>query len=323
VKAAVHHQYGPPEVVEVREVDTPVPTDDDVLVRVRAAALNALDWYGVSGRPYIARMSMGLRRPKDPRIGVDFAGVVEAVGANVTRVAPGDEVFGGRAGALAEYVTVPQERAFTHKPAGANFEEAAAIPVAAITALQGLRDKGGIEPGQKVLINGATGGVGSFAVQIAKALGAEVTGVCSTGKVELVRSLGADHVVDYEHEDFTRLDERFDVFLDIAGNRPWSACKRVLKPDATLVLIGGPRSSRLLGPLRHVARIRLAALRSGRKVVFFLAQLNTDDLELLRGLVEAGTVRPVVERSYELSEVAEAIRYVGDGHCRGKVVVTT
>ena len=208
------------------------------------------------------------------------------------------------------------------KPANISFEEAAAVPVAAITALQGLRDKGGLEPGQKVLINGASGGVGTFAVQIAKALGAEVTGVCSTRNVELVRSLGADHVIDYTQEDFTRSDRRYDLLLDIAGSKSWSACRRVLTPEATLVIVGAQRRNRLFGPIGHIVRLRLASLRGSQKAVFFIAKTNRADMEYLRELLEAGKVKPIVDRRYELSETADAFRYLGEGHARGKVVVT-
>ena len=222
MKAAVRDRYGPPEVVELREIDTPAPADDEVLVHVRAASVNPADWYETTGTPYVGRVPMGLRKPKQRVLGVDFAGTVEAVGRDVTQFRPGDEVFGGRSGAFAEYVCVGEERAVVPKPAGVTFEQAAAVPVAGLTALQGLRDKGRIQSGQQVLINGASGGVGTFAVQIAKAFGAEVTGVCSTRNVDLVRSLGADHVVDYSREDFTRSDRRYDLMLDVAGSRPWS-----------------------------------------------------------------------------------------------------
>ena len=256
MKAAVRDTYGSPDVVELREIDKPVPTDDEVLVRVRAASLNLADWYEVTGRPYVGRTQMGLRKPKSNRLGVDYAGTVEAVGGNVTEFRPGDEVFGGRNGAYAEYVCARADRAIVPKPANVTFEEAAAVPVAAITALQGLRDKGQLRPGQKVLINGASGGVGTFAVQIAKALGAEVTAVCSTANVDIARSLGADHVVDYTQEDFTRSDRRYDLLLDVAGSRSWSEYKRVLEPQATLVIVGGPKTNRLLGPLGHMVGVR-------------------------------------------------------------------
>jgi NADPH:quinone reductase-like Zn-dependent oxidoreductase len=323
VKAAVRDRFGAPAaVVEVREVEKPVVGDDEVLVRVRAASLNIADWYGVTGRPWIGRPSMGLRGPKTAALGVDYAGEVEAVGRNVVDFEPGDEVFGGRTGSFAEYVAGRADRAIVKRPASLSREDAATVGVAGITALQGLRDKGGLEPGQKVLVNGASGGVGTYAVQIAKALGAEVTGVCSTRNVELVRSLGADRVVDYTHEDFTQTDERYDLMLDIAGSRSWSDCKRVLTPDAPLVVIGGPKRNRLLGPLGHVLGFKLRGLLARRKVVFFIAQLNKADLEVLRDLLESGQVKPHIDRRYPLAEIADALEYMGEGHVRSKVVVT-
>jgi NADPH:quinone reductase-like Zn-dependent oxidoreductase len=321
MRAIVRDKFGSPDVLELQEIDTPELTDDGVLVRVRAAAINPADWYGMTGTPYVGRVTMGLRKPKQRVLGVDFAGTVEAVGKDITQFRPGDEVFGGRSGALAEYVSV--RNAVAPKPANLTFEEAAAVPVAAITALQGLRDKGQIQAGQKVLINGASGGVGTFAVQIAKALGAEVTAVCSTPKIDLVRSLGADHVIDYTHEDFTRSDRRYDLMLDIAGSRSWSECKRVLTPEATLVIVGAKRGNgRLLGPLSHVIKVRLASVPSSQKVVFYITKLDKPDLAVMRELLESGKVRPVVERRYELTEVADAFRYLGEGHAQGKLVVT-
>ena len=323
MKAAVRDRFGSPAtVVEVREIDKPVAGADEVLVRVRAASLNMADWYGVTGRPYVGRVAMGLFKPKEERLGADYAGQVEAVGANVTEFQPGDEVFGGRTGALAEYVCARADRAIVSKPANVSFEHAAAVPVAAITALQGLRDKGQLQPGQKVLINGASGGVGTFAVQIAKALGAEVTAVCSSGNVDQALSLGADRVLDYTSEDFTRSGERYDLVLDVAGSRPWSELRRVLNPQATVVVAGGPKSNRLLGPLGHVVKLRLARLRASQKVVFFLAKLTKEDLEVLRDLLDAGKVTSAIDRRYELSQVAAAFEYMGEGHARGKIVVT-
>ena len=320
MRAAVRDRYGSPDVVELREIDMPVAADDEVLVRVRAASINPADWYSVTGRPYVARALGGILKPKSDRLGIDFAGTVEAVGRDVTHVRSGDEVFGGRNGALAEYVCVRD--AVVLKPANLTFEEAAAVPVAAITALQGLRDKGQIQPGQKVIVNGASGGVGTFAVQIAKALGADVTGVCSARNVDLVRSLGADHVIDYNYEDCTRSDQRYDLMLDIAGSRSWSECRRILTPQATLVIVGAPKGNPLIGPLSRIAKLRVAAVRSSRKVVFFIAKLNRADMEILRELLEAGKVAPVVDKRYELSEIADAFRYLGEGHARGKIVIT-
>ena len=322
MKAAVRDRYGSPDAVELREIDKPVPTDDEVLVRVRAASLNMADWYAMAGRPYVGRSQMGLLKPKSNRLGVDYAGTVEAVGANVTEFQPGDEVFGGRDGAYAEYVCARADRGIVPKPSNVTFEEAAAVPIAALTALQGLRDKGELQPGQKVLINGASGGVGTFAVQIAKALGADVTAVCSTPNVDIARSLGADHVIDYTQEDFTRSDRRYDLMLDIAGTRSWSDYKRVLAPQAILVIVGGSKTNRLLGPLGHLVKVRLAAVRSSRKVVFFIAKFNKADMLVLREFLESGKVTSVIDRRYELSEVADAFRYLGEGHARGKVVLT-
>lgn len=322
MRAIVRTAYGSPDVLELQEIDKPVAADDELLVRVRAASVNPADWYNLTGTPYVGRMQMGLLKPKSDRLGVDFAGQVEAVGRNVTQFRPGDEVFGGRDGAFAEYVCVREDRAVVPKPANVTFDEVAAVPVAALTALQGLRDKGQVQPGQKVLINGASGGVGTFAVQIASLLGAEVTGVCSTRNVDLVRSLGADHVIDYTLEDFTRSDQRYDLMLDIAGSRAWSECRRVLKPLATLVLIGAPKATRLIGPLGHIVKVRLAALRSSQKVVFFIAKFNKADMLVLQELLEDRKVTPVIDRRYELSEIADALRYFGEGHAQGKIVIT-
>jgi len=322
MKAAVRDRYGSPEIVELREIEKPTPADDEVLVRVRAASVNPADWYEMAGRPYVGRPQMGLFKPKSNRLGVDFAGTVEAVGGSVTQFQPGDEVFGGRNGAFAEYVCVREERAVVPKPANVTFEQAAAVPIAAITALQGLRDKGQIQPGHKVLINGASGGVGTFAVQIAKALGTEVTAVCSTRNVDMARSLGADHVIDYTREDFTRSDRRYDLMLDIAGSRSWSACRRVLNPQATLVIVGPPKGNRLMGPLSHIVKVRLAALRSSQRIVFFIAKLDKADMVVLRELLEAGQMTSVIDRRYELSEIANALGYMGEGHAQGKIVIT-
>jgi NADPH:quinone reductase-like Zn-dependent oxidoreductase len=320
MKAILRNTFGSPDVLELQDIEKPDLTDDEVLVRVRAASVNPADWYGMTGTPYVARIQVGILKPKSNRLGVDFAGTVEAVGRDVTQFRPGDEVFGGRSGAFAEYVCV--RNAVAPKPANLTFEQAAAVPVAALTALQGLRDKGRIQSGQKVLINGASGGVGTFAVQIAKSFGAEVTGVCSTRNVDLVRSLGADHAIDYTREDFTRSDRRYDLMLDVAGSRSWSECRRVLNPQATLVIVGAPKGGRLIGPLSHIVKVRLAALRSSRKVIFFIAKMNKADMMVLRELLEAGKVTPVIDRRYELSEIADAFRYMGEGHAQGKIVIT-
>jgi NADPH:quinone reductase-like Zn-dependent oxidoreductase len=323
MRAAIHERFGPPSTVEIRTVEKPVPGDDELLVRVRAASINISDWYAATGRPLLGRFAMGLRKPKETRLGVDYAGVVEAVGKDVTEFKAGDEVFGGRTGAYAEYVAAKADRGVAHKPANVSFEEAAAVPVAALTALQALRDHGKLEPGQKVLVNGASGGVGTYAVQIAKALGAgHMTAVCSTRNVETARSLGADRVIDYTQEDFTQLDDRFDLMLDVAGSRPWRHVKHVLAPNATVVMIGGPRKSRLLGPMGHLARFRIAAIGSGRKVLFFVAKFNKPDMETLRDLLASGQIRSVLDPQYPLSELPAALDVMGEGHCRGKIVVT-
>ena len=318
MKAIIQTAYGSPGILELLEVEKPTPKDDEVLVKVHASSVNIAEWYGMTGL-FLARIGNGLFKPKDTRLGADFSGVVEAVGKNVTDFKPGDEVFGGRSGAFAEYVTV--RKAIAPKPANVTFEEAAAVPVAGITALQGLRDYGKIQPGQKVLINGASGGVGTFAVQIAKAFGADVTTVCSTQNVECARSLGADHVFDYTREDFTRSSQRYDLLLDVNGRRSWFEYKRVLKPEAKVVIVGGPRTP-LIGPLSHVIRMKLASLGSKRKVIFFVAKFNREDMLALKDLLETGKIKPFVERTYPLTQIADAMRLLGAGHARGKIVVT-
>jgi NADPH:quinone reductase-like Zn-dependent oxidoreductase len=320
MKAAIRNRYGP-AAVEVREVETPTPADNELLVRIRASSLNLGDWYAVTGRPYAARGTMGLRKPKTGKLGTDFAGTVEAVGKHVTQFRPGDQVFGGRSGAWAEFVTVPEDRSVVPKPANVTFDEAGAVGVAALTALQAVRDKGRLKPGQKVLVNGASGGVGTFAVQIAKAFGGEVTAVCSTGNVEQAQSLGADRVIDHTREDFTRSGERFDLMLDVAGSRSWRKCARVLRPDANVVLIGGPKSNRFLGPLGHLGRMLARGKVSSRSVAFFIAKFNKADMAVLAELLETGKMRSVVERTYDLTDVGDALRRMGEGHVQGKLVL--
>jgi NADPH:quinone reductase-like Zn-dependent oxidoreductase len=321
MRAMVYDEYGSPDVLELREADPPVLTDGGVLVRVRAASINPYDWHVLTGTPYLVRPEVGLRKPKRGVLGVDFAGTVEAVGRDIQEFQPGDEVFGARNGSLAEYVCV--SKAMVRKPANLTFEQAAAVPLAALTALQGLRDKGQIQAGHKVLINGASGGVGTFAVQIAKSFGAEVTGVCSSPNVDIVRSIGADRVIDYAQEDFTTGEERYDLMLDIAGNRPWSDCKRVLGDKAIWVLVGGPKTNRWIGPMGHAMKLRLASMGDSRTVVApFLANFNKQDVATLKELLEAGRMTPVIDRQYALSESSEALRYLGEGHAKGKVVIT-
>jgi NADPH:quinone reductase-like Zn-dependent oxidoreductase len=320
MKAIVHERYGRPEVLELREVAMPVVDDDQVLVRVHASSVNPVEWYGVTGL-FFARMGNGLRRPKHTAVGADMAGRVEAVGSEVKEFQPGDEVFGTGTGAWAEYACAREAR-LVPKTSRLSFEAAAAIPVAAITALQALRDKGRVQPAQKVLINGASGGVGTFAVQIAKSFGAEVTAVCSTRNVDQARSLGADRVVDYTQEDFTQRSERHDLMLDIAGSRSFSAFRRVLTPNATVVLVGGRMTYRGLGPLPHLASTLLASKGRSQTVKFLVAKVTKEDLMVLQELLDAGKVTPVIDRRYELSEAPEALSYLGEGHARGKVIIT-
>ena len=321
MKAFVRHVYGPPDVVELVDRPVPVPEDDEILVRVRAASVNPVDWYEITGRPYFTRVMGGLRRPKEPSTGRDMAGVVAAVGSAVTEFRTGDEVYGMRMGAFAEYVCIREARA-VRKPANASFEQAAAIPVAGLTALQALRDKGGIEAGQSVLVIGGSGGVGTFGVQLAKAFGAEVTAVCSTRNVEAVRALGADTVVDYTREDFVSAGRRYDLVLDVAGNRSVRERRRVLTPEGTLVMVGGPKKNRLFGPMLPMVWMLVVGRLSGRRMTMMVAANSKQDLELLRDLVEAGKVTPVVERTYPLRDLPEALNYLGTGHAQAKLTVT-
>ena len=325
MKAVVYTNYGSPDVLEIRDIKKPAPNDDQILIKVRAASINPLDWHFMEGTPYIMRMmGVGLRKPKDPRLGVDMAGQVEAVGKNVTQFKPGDEVFGGRTGAFAEYVCARADRAVVLKPANLTFEQAACVPIAAITALQGLRDQGKVQPGQKVLINGASGGVGTFAVQIAKSFGADVTGVCSTRNLDLVRSLGADHVIDYTKEDFTKGEQRYDVILDNVGTQPLAGFKRALTPKGICVMIGGggPNDGGLIGPMGRPVKALLMSPFISQKMGMFMDDLTKQYLTILSDLMQAGKVKPVIDRTYPLSQIAEAIRYLEQGHARGKVVIT-
>jgi len=318
MRAITYREFGSPDVVRIEEIPKPVPAENEVLVAVRAAAVNMFDWYMVRGKPSIFRLILGSGTKP---LGVDLAGVVEAVGSGVTRFKPGDEVFGtGRSkslrstgGSFAEYVSTP-ENALVMKPHNASFEQAAAIPVAGLTALQGLRDHGLLRGGHKVLVNGASGGIGTFAVQIAKALGAEVTGVCSTRNADMVKGIGADHVIDYTRESYTAGPSRYDVILDIVGNQPWAAVKRVLAPTGKYVIAGGP-------PRRAIPLMTLEPFTRGR-LVTFVARTNTRDLNTMRELVEKGALTPVIDRRYSLEETADAVRYVAAGHTRGKVIIT-
>jgi NADPH:quinone reductase-like Zn-dependent oxidoreductase len=325
MKAIVQARYGPPlEVLALRDVGETVVGDDDVLVRVHAAAVNPADWHLIRGEPYVARLSFGLRGPKDPVPGCELAGRVEAVGNAVTAFRPGDEVYGSPfmrgLGAFAEYASVPRD-VLAPKPANLSFEEAAAVPMGGLTALQGLRDHGRVAAGHRVLIVGASGGVGTFAVQIAKSLGAEVTGICSTRNVDTVRSLGADHVIDYTREDFALGGQRYDLVFQLGGTRPPSDSRRVLTPNGTLLLSSGESSGRILGPLGPVFRARALSPFVSQRLLSFTVRPNTADLERLKELIEAGDVSPVIDRSYPLREVPQAIGYLEQGHARGKVVV--
>jgi NADPH:quinone reductase-like Zn-dependent oxidoreductase len=321
MQGVVIHCYGSPDVLKLEQRAKPTPADDQLLVKVRAAALNPVDWHFMRGSPYIMRMTSGIGAPKDPRVGVDFAGTVEAVGKNVTQFKPGDDVFGGADGAVAEYVVVRESRGVALKPPNVSFEQAASVPVAAATALQGLRDKGGLKPGQKVLINGASGGVGTFAVQIAKHFGAEVTGVCSTRNVDLVRSLGADRVVDYTQEDFAKDAGYYDLILDNVGNRSLTDLRRALKPTGTLVIVGGQKGD-WIGPMMGVIKASIVAHFVDQKMGFFIARLDHDDMKLLGELMQSGAVTPVIDRRYPLSETAKAMEYLEAGRARGKVIVS-
>jgi NADPH:quinone reductase-like Zn-dependent oxidoreductase len=324
MKAVVYYDYGPPDVLRFEDVEKPVPTDNQVLVKVRAVSINPYDWHFMEGIPYIARaLGFGALRPSSNRLGVDFAGTVEAVGKNVTQFKPGDEVFGGKGGAFAEYVVIA-EKYLVMKPANITFEQAGGVQIAGLTALQGLRDKGNIQPGQKVLINGASGGVGTFAVQIAKMLGAHVSGVCSTRNVELVRSLGADHVFDYTKEDYTRSGQRYDVILDNVANRSLSENRRVLTPQGKYVLIGGGgvNDNRWIGPFGLVIKTLLLKPFINQEMKMMMSEVKKEDLTFLADLMQSGKVTPVIDKTYPFSEIREAIRYVETGRARGKVIVT-
>jgi NADPH:quinone reductase-like Zn-dependent oxidoreductase len=321
MKVIARRCYGTPDVVKLEDIEKPVAADDQVLVKVHAASVNPLDFHYMHGTPYIMRLDSGVGTPNNTRLGVDFAGTVEAVGKNVTRFHTGDEVFGGRTGAFGEYVTVREDRAIVLKPANVTFEQAASVPVAAITALQALRDKGKVHAGQKVLINGASGGVGTFAVQIAKSFGAEVTGVCSTKNLDMVRSIGADHVVDYTREDFTQGGQHYDLIVDTVGTHSLLDYKRVLTPAGKLVIIGGQVDNWMIGILGTVISAKMLSPFVSQKFGMMLAELNPEDLKVLGDLMQEGKVKPVIDRTYKLSEVPEALKYLEQGHARGKVVI--
>ena len=318
MKAILRTAYGSPDVLQLTETAKPVPKDDEVLVRIRAASVNPLGWHFMRGSPFPLRLATGLRKPKDGRLGTDVSGQIEAVGRDVTEFQPGDEVFGVCKGAFAEYACTA-EKSLVRKPASVTFEQAAAVAVAALTALQALRDKGHVQPGQKVLINGAAGGVGTFAVEIAKSFGAAVTGVCGTRNVAMVQSIGADRVVDHTEEDFTRSGARYDLMLDMIGNQTLAARRRALTPRGTLVQVGGPAKGFQL--LTGMLKPLLVAPFVSQKLVLLMTHLNQADLTVMQELLATGKVTPVIDRSYPLSEVAAAIRYLEEGHARGKVVI--
>jgi len=320
MKAAIYTSYGPPDVVHIADVEKPAPKDDEVLIKIRAASVNPLDWRLMKGKPRAVGIMARLLKMPIGRPGVDFAGEVEAVGSKVTQFKPGDPVFGGCRGAFAEYATT-REKSIVTKPDSITFEQAASINVAGLTALQGLRDKGKLQAGQKVLVNGAAGGVGTFAIQIAKSFGAEVTGVCSARNLEMVKSIGADTVIDYTKKDFTNLPQRYDLILECVGNKSFSACRRVLNPNGKLVLVGGPHDPSTIGLLALPIKALGSSLFSDRKVVMFIAKSSQDDLTLLGELIATGKLEPVIDRCYSFNEVPDAVRHVEEGHAQGKVII--
>jgi NADPH:quinone reductase-like Zn-dependent oxidoreductase len=327
MKAMVYRRYGSPDVLTCEEIDKPTVGDDGVLIKVRTASVNPLDWKLMKGGPRIIRILGGLGKPKARRPGVDVAGQVEEVGRNVTKFKPGDNVFGTCVGAFAEYVCTSEavfgmKSKLAVKPDNVTFEQAASAPVAALSALQGLRDKGRIQPGQKVLINGAAGGVGTFAVQIAKGYSADVTGVCSTRNVDMVRSIGADQVIDYTREDFTKSGQRYDMIFDCVGNHSLSACRRVLQPKGILVMVGAPSDIKLTDILLRLIGALVVSRFVSQKLVPFLARSNPEDLAIVAELMATGKVIPLIDRCYSLSDTADAFRYMEKGHARGKVVIT-
>ncbi len=319
MKAFVHEKYGQPDVLEIREIPKPTPGDDEVLVKVRATTVNPAEWYSMVGMA-VARPSSGLLRPKDIRIGVDYAGVVEAVGSNVTDFKPGDEVYGGRNGAYAEYICV--KKSITTKPRKLSFEQVASVPTAGITALQGLRDYAKLQPSQSILITGAAGGVGHFAVQMAKAMGAEVTAVCRTQNVDFVRSLGADHVIDYTKEDYTKTDRKYDVIYDLASTKSWRALRSILKPNGVHVMGGAPGAKKALGPIVQLLRLMIGSMFTKHKTKFYIAQFNRPDLATMRDMMEAGDFVPMLEKTYPFEQLPQAMAKLGEGHVRGKLAVT-
>jgi len=321
MKAIVYRCYGSTDVLRLENIEKPKPSDDEVLVKIHAASVNPLDWHYMRGTPYLVRLGSGIGAPTNTSLGVDFSGTIEAIGESVTLFKPGDEVFGGRTGAFAEYVTVREGGALALKPANISFEQAASVQVAAITALQALRDNADVQPGQKVLINGASGGVGTFAVQIAKSYGAEVTGVCSTRNLEMVQSLGADHVIDYTQDDYTESGQSFDIIVDMVGNHSLLTNRTVMAPDGKFVIVGGATGNWIGALIAPIKALFLSPF-VGQEFGMMLAQPNHDDLVVLADLMQAGKLTPVIDRRYKLSEVPAALEYSEEGHARGKIIIS-
>ncbi len=321
MRAVTYSCYGGPEVLQLSDVAKPIAANDEIVVRVKAASVNPLDWHYLRGSPYIMRLMVGLGSPNDNMMGVDFAGVVESVGPDVTRFKPGDEVFGGRGGAFADYIKLPETRGVTHKPDNITFEQAAAVPIAAVSALQALRDSGEVKAGQNVLINGASGGVGTFAVQIAKSFGAQVTGVCSTRNIELVKSFGADKIVNYKKDDFVEQGILYDLIIDNVGNRSIGEYQAALKDDGILVMVGGPKGD-WIGPFKNSIMSAFSAPFTNQKLRGFLATMNKDDLAVLGELMRSGQVVPAIDKRFPLDQIQDAIRYSESGRARGKIIIT-
>jgi NADPH:quinone reductase-like Zn-dependent oxidoreductase len=323
MKAIVYRCYGSTDVLEYGDIEKPSIADNEVLVKIHAASVNPLDWHFMRGTPYILRLMVaGIGAPEENRLGVDFAGSVEAVGKNVTLFKPGDEVFGGRTGAFAEFLAVPDDKALALKPANVTFEQAAAVPIAAITALQALRDKGKIKAGQKVLINGASGGVGTFAVQIAKSFGAEVTGVCSTRNLEMVRSIGADHVIDYKQQDYTEMGQQYDLIIDMVGNHSILDNRKALTADGNFVMVGGGGKGNWVGPMMRPIKALIVSPFIDQNFQMLMARMNQEDMVTLASLMEKGELTSVIDRRYPLNEVADAFHYSEQGHAQGKIIIT-
>jgi len=320
MKAIVYRCYGSTDVLKFEDIEKPTPADDEVLVKIRSASVNPLDWHFMRGAPYLLRLMSGVGTPHETGLGVDFSGTVEAVGSDVKRLKPGDAVFGGGNGVFAEYITISEDAPLVVKPTDVSFEQAAMVPIAGITALQALRDLGKLEPGQTVLINGASGGVGTFAVQIAKSFGAEVTGVCSTRNVEMVRSIGADYVFDYTQEDYTKSGKKYDLIIDMVGNHTLSDNRRVLEPQGIFVIVGGGKGN-WLGPMVTPIKALLMSPFVEQEFIMILAEMRQDDLTILGELMQAGKVTAVIDSRFPLSETPAAIRHSEEGHARGKIVI--